>query len=170
MLIMPTNLKVSLRIVACLLIVVSSGCAARKPTASPPLATRPVTPSATTPAFDVPRLVGLLNLKAIKKKLGTPYDDTEPTLEERKRQKTWSKAWMRGDATMLLVTYQIADQSIVDFFLFTNESADGTRDKQSLLRAGNLRTGDPRYRIRFVPVKEEPDLYTGVTVIAHKRR
>jgi hypothetical protein len=156
-----TQCNLSLAIFSGVLIalVCTSGCANKKSI---------VTPLSSTSAFDVPSLVGL-DLAELKTKLGTPDNNTEPTPKERKRQTTWSKFWTRKDGTTLLVTYRIVGEKTVDLFLFTNESANGTRDKQSLLRAGNLKMTDPRYSVEFVQAKDDPKVYTGVKVTARKQ-
>lgn len=116
-------------------------------------------------SFDIPRLVGK-DVDGIIKDLGIPWDNWEPTTDDIKSGvKVWDKSWKSGDGkTFLVINYLISNRKVISFFIYTKESAQGTKNKRHLLLAGKLREDSPYYRTKFVPAKDDPALFTGITI------
>lgn len=110
---------------------------------------------------DVPALIGK-DFKQIQTIIGKPTEDTAPTAAAKKAG-IWDNGWW-FDNGLLGVEYRLDNYKILNFFLATSESAYGTKSKESLLVAGNLKENDPSYRLRFAEVKDAPGQYTGVFI------
>lgn len=124
------------------------------------------TPETQTTTFDVPSLIGK-DLDAVIKQLGEPQYNWEPTSKDlQDGAKTWDKQWRNKESSIfLLAEYRIADRQILNFFVFTKESAHGTNNRESLLQAANVKEQSSSYRVEFVSGKDEPQLFTGVLVV-----
>lgn len=141
---------------------------------------KPVNPSANIPAqptntaasvvpktaaiFDVPSLIGK-NIDQITQILGTPKDNTEPTLEQlRLGTKEWDKTYEKAGKE-LLVTYRTSDRTIVDFFLDNKGSSHlSETDKQTMLDELNVTTTDSKYSVEFVKALKDPSITTGLKI------
>lgn len=121
-------------------------------------------PTHTKPTLivDIPSLIGK-SYKQIQGKLGKPTENTKPTDAARKAG-IWSNSWW-FDNGLLAVEYRLDNYKVINFFLATSESAYGTKNKTSLLKAGNLKENDPRYTLQFVKAKNTTDEYTGIFII-----
>ena len=111
--------------------------------------------------YDVPSLVGK-DIGGVKAVLGPPEDDTEkiwPNGDD-ENNKEWNK-----NKKMLLVTFRKNTRKITDFFVGCDSSSGACGDKQHLLQIGNLKEGDARYRIEFVPAMGHPGEFTGVKAV-----
>lgn len=115
--------------------------------------------------FGIPSLVGK-NIDEIRMVLGQPADkELEPNQAQINLGATeWSNSFMK-DGKELLVTYNVKSRKVVDFFIDTNDPSGQTKDKQQLLKLNNLTENDPRYKIEFVKVINNPTYFTGVKII-----
>ena len=116
--------------------------------------------------FDVPSLFGM-DIDQIKKTLGTPSDDVEPTsaqLANMGQDSDWWKTFEK-DGAKLLVTYNPRTRKVVDFFI----SDLGDQDKERIMAAGNLKNGDSAYQLEFVKALKDPSTYTGLKVTPASR-
>jgi hypothetical protein len=114
--------------------------------------------------FDVPYLLDK-PIPSLRKALGRPSVDTEPTEGDGKAEiKEWHKAWSRGMLT-LEVTYRPADGQATAFLLKTDDPSGATNDTSRLLALGGIREGDARYKVEFVEAKSGSGKYAGVKVI-----
>ena len=129
----------------------------------------PVTKRPSTRTFDVQAISGK-NIDQIRLILGTPLD-TDPGIEPTALQRElgideWDNSYERGDIS-LLITFNVTTRRIVDFFL--SPASGGaiitTADKERILDAGNLKLGDRRYTVEFVPVHTDEHRFTGVKAI-----
>lgn len=132
------------------------------PTPKPSSTTAPVVNF----VFDVPSLVGK-NIDEIRQVLGAPADKelTEPTQQQLSLgMKEWDNTFEK-DGKALLVTYDAKSRKVVDFFISTDDPSGKTKDKKHLLEMGNVKDGNPEYRIEFVKTLIDPNYYTGVKII-----
>lgn len=113
--------------------------------------------------FDVPALIGK-DLKEIQAVLGTPQGIDPTALQIQTGVKEWDKTFVK-DGHELLVTYTIASNKVVDFFIGTDDASGQTKDKARLLKLGNLNENDPKYKVEFVKTIKDPSYLTGVKVI-----
>lgn len=114
--------------------------------------------------FDVPSLIGK-NVDEVKAVLGTPTNDTEPTQAQLASglTKEWEKTFTK-DGVSMLVTYRLADRSVVDFFISTNDPSGMTKDTAALKKLGNITLSDSRYKIDFVEALKDKSQYTGIKI------
>lgn len=114
--------------------------------------------------FDVPSLLGK-NVDEIKSVLGAPAIDTEPTEANLSSglTKEWEKTFKK-DGQTLLVTYRLADRSVVDFFISTPDPSGATKDIEQLKKIGNIKVTDTRYKIEFVKALTDKSQYTGLKI------
>jgi hypothetical protein len=113
--------------------------------------------------FDIPSLVDK-DIDGVIAVLGTPKGK-DPTAQQIELGiNEWDKTFVK-DGKELLVTYTISNRKIIDFFIPTDDPSGLTTDTEHLLRLGNLKQGDPRYRIEFVKAIKDPSSFTGVKVI-----
>lgn len=120
-------------------------------------------PPVTSPAFDVPSLVGK-NLNQVQAVLGTPV--SAPTPPAAYEGVDWDRAWEK-DGQRLAVSYDLKTLRIIDFFIEADDPSGATKDTNRLLTIGNLKTDNPRYEVEFVPVLKsynDPGSYTGVKI------
>ena len=121
----------------------------------------------TQPIFDVPSLTGK-DLTEIKTALGEPTrDSTPPPLAVQEGLDSWEIYWEK-EGQDLSVSYHPTTKKITEFFIGTNDPSGATKDTDRLLKIGNLKSDDPRYKVKFVPVLNAyNDLgsYTGVKII-----
>lgn len=111
--------------------------------------------------FNVPSLLGK-DVDQIKKELGTPSDDTEPTELQLKNMSQDSEWWktFKKDGVELLVTYNPRTRKVVDFFI----SDLGDQDKARIMAAGGLKNDDPACQLEFVKALKDPSTYTGLKI------
>lgn len=113
--------------------------------------------------YDIPSLIGK-NLGEVREALGTPQFDDEPNAAQLQLGTTeWNKTYEK-DGNSLLVTYKVSDQSIIDFFISTNDPSGATKDTKQLLRVGNLSENDPTYKVEFIKALTDKSSYTGVKI------
>ncbi len=120
-------------------------------------------PSITEPVFDIPSLLGK-DVSKIQEALGEPV--SSPAVPKLYEGKDWDRAWEKSNQR-LAVSYDLKTSKVIDFFLNTDDPSGATKDKDRLLRVGNLKADDSRYVLEFVPVKDfynMPGSYTGVKV------
>ena len=61
--------------------------------------------------------------------------------------------------------YTISNRKIVDFFISTDDPSGVTKDTTHLLKLGNLKQNDPKYKVEFVKAIKNPSVFTGVKII-----
>lgn len=112
--------------------------------------------------FDFEVLYGK-NVDEIKSILGTPSSDTEPTDSQKQFVKEWEKLWQK-DGYELLVTYNVANRRVIDYFVPTNDPSGATKDLRKLEAVVGAKK---MVNFTVLPVKtiEDPTKYTGVRVI-----
>ena len=113
--------------------------------------------------FDIPTLIGK-SINGVVTVLGKPAG-IDPTQEQINMGITqWDKTFTKK-GTKLLVTYQIKNKKIIDFYIETDDPSGKTVDMSRLLNLGNLLVDDPRYKVEFVQSIADPNSYTGVKII-----
>ncbi len=135
--------------------------------------------SASTPVatqvFDIPNLIGK-NLEEIRAIFGTPSYDGEPTATrvQFSDDRTWDKTWSK-EGYSLTATYNIDNGKVTELFLGSDSDASLVvfRNKENILKVGNLSENDNKYSLEFVKLKailgnpnKPPEGYTGVIVRA----
>jgi hypothetical protein len=112
-------------------------------------------------AFDIPSFVKSKTIEDVKKVLGTPTHDTEPTgLQVNAGVDEWEKTYAAKSGQQLLVTYHPKTRAIVDYFLPLN-----TTSTTVLLKLGNLNPEANEYRLEPVQALSLPlGNYTGMKV------
>ena len=114
--------------------------------------------------FDIPALVGL-NIDEIKKILGKPTKDDEPTkLQLRNGDVEWDKEFTK-DGYTVLVTYDAKTRNVIDLFIPTKDPSGKTKDYSDLLKIGNLVETDEHYTIKPVSTAIDNESYTGIKII-----
>ncbi|MFZ1735709.1 MAG: hypothetical protein WAU31_02125 [Candidatus Moraniibacteriota bacterium] len=131
---------------------------------TPPTSTTVATTTPAAPAkevknvFDIPSLLGK-NVDGIKKVLGTPTIDTEPTKKQLSMGITdWEKSYNK-DGENLLVSYDAKTRKVKDFFV------SGT-DRNDLLIIGGVKEDAQNYTVSFVKAIVDSTKITGMTVSA----
>jgi len=118
--------------------------------------------AATAAVFDVPSLVGK-DINDVQAILGISTEDNSnhvwPNGDD-EHLKTWQKAKVD-----LAVNFHSQNNQVIDFFIGTDDLSGTTSDKERLFALGNLKEGDPRYRIDIQPAGGHPNEYTGVKAI-----
>ncbi|MBI3341577.1 hypothetical protein HY024_00480 [Candidatus Curtissbacteria bacterium] len=122
------------------------------------------TPSAIAFEFDIPSLIGK-NLDGVIAVLGKPDKNAQPTPTQIQLGgvKDWDEQFTVNGHS-LLVNYTIADRSIINFFLETDDPSGKTTDTKRLLALGNLKEKDPKYKVEFVKTFGDSNSFTGVKV------
>ena len=128
-----------------------------------PLTETPTVTSEIKPVFDIPFLVGK-NLDGVIAVLGTPKGQDPTAQQIQLGAKEWDKIFIK-DNKELLVTYTISNRKIVDFFISTDDPSGVTKDTTHLLKLGNLKQNDPKYKVEFVKAIKNPSVFTGVKII-----
>lgn len=106
--------------------------------------------------FDIPALLGK-NIEGVKKVLGTPSIDTEPTKQQLSAGIIeWEKTYDK-DGENLLVTYDAKTRIVKDFFLSGME-------KNNLLIIGGVKENAQNYKVEFVKAIKDPSKITGMLV------
>lgn len=125
-------------------------------------------------AFDVPSLLGK-NAERVRAILGPPEDNGANSAEdadkksilddENKRQGQWvnHKKNLGDSDPALLVTFDPTSQEVTEVFVTTAFSVTET-DKTKFLAMGNLKEGDPKYRIEYVGSNGSTTEFLGVNV------
>ncbi len=117
-----------------------------------------------SPVFDLPSMIDK-NVDQIKKILGVPETDSEPTKQQISAGiDEWSKKWTK-DGENLLVTYNVKTREILDFFIDTRDPSGVTSDKNYLLNVGNAKLGEAAYNVEFVEAFASPGKFTGIKII-----
>lgn len=118
--------------------------------------------------FDVPSLIGK-DIDEITKKLGTPKNQFSPNSEQISMGVTEAdKEYSMNDAN-LMITYNVENKKVKEFFISLSNSEGYTDDKEYLLYVGKLKENDISYKTEFIQVlspKLNPnrDKYTGVVI------
>ncbi len=113
--------------------------------------------------FDVPSLVGK-DLNGVTAVLGNPQGIDVTDEQIKLGTKKWDKTFVKNGKE-LLVTYNISDGKVIDFFISTDDPSGFAQDKKHLLELGNLQENDPKYKIEFVKALKRPTTFTGIKVI-----
>lgn len=113
--------------------------------------------------FDVPSLFNK-NIDEVKQVLGTPENYPEPTAEQiRLGTKTWEKTFKK-EGFELLVTYNISDKKVTDFFVSANEEIYNKADKTKMLLLTNTQEDNLNYSVEFVKAIKDPSKFTGILI------
>lgn len=113
--------------------------------------------------FDVPSLFNK-NIDQVIQVLGTPESYPEPTQEQIKLgTKTWEKTFKK-DGYELLVTYNISDKKITDFFVSANDEIYENRDKEKMLKLTNTQESNSLYSVEFVKSMKDATRFTGILI------
>lgn len=118
------------------------------------------------PIFDIPSLIGK-NIDEIRTALGSPADKemTEPNQAQLQLgTKEWDNTFEK-DNKELLVTFNVKERTVIDFFISTDDPSGQTKDKTHLLELGNLSTSSNTYKIEYVKTIKDPSQFTGVKII-----
>lgn len=113
--------------------------------------------------FDVPSLFNK-NIDEVKQALGTPENYPEPTAEQIKLgTKTWEKTFKK-EGFELLVTYNISDKKVTDFFVSATDEIYNKADKTRMLRLTNTQENNSTYSVEFVKAMKDPNKFTGILI------
>lgn len=113
--------------------------------------------------FDVPSLFNK-NIDQVIQVLGTPESYPEPTQEQIKLgTKTWEKTFKK-DGYELLVTYNISDKKVTDFFVSANDEIYENRDKEKMLKLTNTQESNSLYSVEFVKSMKDATRFTGILI------
>lgn len=135
--------------------------AAAVATSTPAAAATPTVRIKLEPVFDVPSLFGK-NIDEVRQILGTPTDvQREPPRNLPREFNEWENSFNKNGYD-LLVTYNFKTRRVVDFFI---QHPNGqTRDKELLMDLTNVSDTSSIYTLKFVPVLNNPNYYTGLIV------
>lgn len=113
--------------------------------------------------FDVPFLLNK-NIDEIKKILGKPTSDTEPTkLQIQMGIDEWDKTFAKNGYE-LLVRYNPKTRKVIDIFIGTNDPSGASSYFKDLLQVTNTEKESPSYMVRPVSVPKNPSTFTGVVI------
>jgi hypothetical protein len=113
--------------------------------------------------FDVPSLFNK-NIDEVKQVLGAPENYPEPTAEQIKLgTKTWEKTFKK-DGIELLVTYNILDKKVTDFFVSATDEIYDKTDKSRMLQLTNTQENGSAYSVEFVKAMKDPSKFTGILI------
>lgn len=131
---------------------------------SKPASSTTTTVPAISYVMDVRNLVGK-DIETIRTILGPPTDsDVEPTSAQMSGTSTWFNSFEKDDVS-LLVTFNADTREVEDLFLsYSDDSLIGSKDKNLLLKKGNLSSKDNAIKLKWVETLNSPGTYTGVVV------
>jgi len=111
------------------------------------------------PVWDVSTFVGL-PIDGAKGILGAPRSET--TTDPSQSQSIWN----REEAT-LTATWKPTNKRVTEWALVSRDEdhAVSEDNRASLLTAGNLKDGDPRYSVDYIEAPNRPLFYTGVKIV-----
>jgi hypothetical protein len=113
--------------------------------------------------FDVPSLFNK-NIDEVKQVLGKPENYPEPSAEQIKLgTKTWEKTFKK-EGFELLVTYNISDKKVTDFFVSANDEIYNKADKARMLLLTNTQENSLSYSVEFVKAIKDPSKFTGILI------
>lgn len=111
--------------------------------------------------FDIPSILDK-TITEIENELGEPSWDIGPTdLQVSLGATEWDKNWEK-DGETIMVTYYINNGKVKEVFLEANNQVYENRDKNRLLKIGNLNSNN--YNIKFVDQINRPGYFTGIIV------
>jgi hypothetical protein len=118
--------------------------------------------------FDIPMLVGK-NINQIVEILGSATNEFTPNEQQISMGVNEGDKEYTIDEATLLITYNIYDGIIKEFFIYVSNSDGYTKDKNYLMNLGKLNNSDSKYNIEFVQVTSlrlnpDRDRFTGVVV------
>lgn len=127
--------------------------------------------------FDVPSLVPYIgkDIEELTAIMGTPNEGGEPTdiLIQFSEDRTWSRAWYKSGYSFG-ATYNFDTRKIIDLSLLSESDASLVtfRDKNNILKVGNLSTVSDQYSVEFIklrailgtPKENTPDGFTGAII------
>lgn len=118
--------------------------------------------------FDVEALYGK-NINEIRVVLGKPTDGdyTDPTAKQiQLGTKEWSNTFKK-DKYELLVTYNVSNKEVIDFFVSTDDPSGATKDTKKLEKILNIQNST-NFTIEPIKTLKDPSVYTGIKVIPKK--
>lgn len=118
--------------------------------------------------FDLEKLYGK-NINEIRTILGPPADGklTNPTEQQIKLGvKQWDNTFKKGNYE-LLVTYNVSDKSVIDFFIPTDDSSGATKNTKNLEEVGNV-VNTNKFTIEQVKTIRDPSMFTGIKITPKK--
>ncbi len=113
--------------------------------------------------FDVPSLVNK-DIKEIKKILGKPTSDTEPTNAQLEGALvSWDKTFSKNGYD-LIVTYNPNTGVVIDFFVGTKDPSGKTKDYNDLLQIANVSKSPENIIVKPIRAIADPSYYTGIKI------
>lgn len=113
--------------------------------------------------FDIPSLIDK-NIDEIKKVLGKPSVDTEPTkLQLEMDFKEWDKTFIK-DGYELLVTFNPKTRKVIDFYIGTKDPSGKTKNYKDLLQVTNVENNLSTVIIEPVKIIKDPTYFNGIKI------
>ena len=124
-----------------------------------------VTESEQQVVFDVPTLLEK-NIDEVEEILGKPTIFIEPK-SLNVNNGSWEKTFEKNGYE-LMVTYDLENKNVIDFFLGTNDPSNQTSDLSELKKISNVKNGAQNYIVEDVKTIKDPSMFTGIIITPKK--
>lgn len=118
-----------------------------------------------TQYFDVPVLVGH-SIDEIENAIGKPIDQgpmKKQLSSIKQNPPTWVHIFRNGKYEMD-VTYNVKSKKATSFFIPSDDPSGVTKDREHLLKLGNVQENNPHYGVVFVKSADDPTEFTGISI------